>query len=257
MSNHYHLVVHINADKTKKWSDKEIAKRWTTLFQGPLLIQNWLNGLTLNKAQQQTVNDIIAIWRDRLSDLSWYMKCLNEPIARRSNKEDKCTGHFWESRYKSQALKTNQALLACMAYVDLNPIRARQADTPENSDYTSIQERIKPKWNLKEAIERQIKQKTLPSIAPHAIGQIKPAKLMPLDNRISEALPFNLRDYLELVDWTGRIIREDKRGYINSDTPPILERLATKNSDWLISSNQFEQVYNKRFYRQESTINTS
>ena len=257
MSNHYHLVVHINADKTKTWSNKEIAIRWTTLFQGPLLIQNWLNGLTLNKTQQQTVNDIIAIWRDRLSDLSWYMKCLNEPIARRSNKEDKCTGHFWESRYKSQALKTNQALLACMAYVDLNPIRARQADTPENSDYTSIQERIKPKWNLKETIERQIKQKTLPPIAPHAIRQIKPAKLMPLNNRASEALPFNLNDYLELVDWTGRIIREDKRGYIKSDTPPILERLTTKNSDWLISINQFEQIYNKRFYRQKSTINTS
>ena len=68
---------------------------------------------------------------------------------------------------------------------------------------------------------------------------------------------FNLNDYLELVDWTGRIIREDKLGYIKSDTPPILERLVTKNSDWLINTNQFEQVYNKRFYRQESTINTS
>ena len=105
MSNHYHLVVHINPEEAESWSDKEVAERWTTLFQGPLLVQQWLSGTALNKPQQQTVNDIIAIWRERLSNLSWYMKCLNEPIARKANKEDNCTGHFWESRYKSHSFK--------------------------------------------------------------------------------------------------------------------------------------------------------
>ena len=62
------------------------------------------------------------------------MKVLNENIAKQANKEDKCTGHFWESRYKSQALLDEQAVLSCMTYVDLNPIRAAMAPTPEQSD---------------------------------------------------------------------------------------------------------------------------
>ena len=62
------------------------------------------------------------------------MKVLNENIAKQANKEDKCTGHFWESRYKSQALLDEQAVLSCMTYVDLNPIRAAMALTPEQSD---------------------------------------------------------------------------------------------------------------------------
>ena len=257
MSNHYHLVIHINPEKAESWSNKEVAERWTALFQGPLLIQQWLNGSTLNKHQQQTVSDIIGVWRERLSNLSWYMKCLNESIARKANKEDNSTGHFWESRYKSQALKTDQALLACMAYVDLNPIRAKQADTPESSDYTSIQERIKPKWNLKKAIKQQVQQKALPAIADSMASKLTPAQLMPLDSQNPNGLPFNLIDYLELVDWTGRIIRADKRGYIKQTTPPILERLAVNDNDWLINSNRFERVFNTRFNRQHNKANPS
>ena len=122
MSNHYHLVLKL--ETAEHWSDKEVVSKWLTLFQGPLLVRRFHANEELSPAQRQTVADTANVWRNRLQDLSWFMKCLNEPIARQANKEDCCTGHLWEARFKSQALRSEQALLSCMAYVDLNPIRA-------------------------------------------------------------------------------------------------------------------------------------
>jgi hypothetical protein len=85
-----------------------------------------------------------------------------------------------------------------MAYVDLNPIRAAIASTPEQSDYTSIQERIVRPEN---------------------------SSLRPFDEQEVNGIPFRLKDYLELVDWGGREVKHSKRGYIPANTPPILVRL--------------------------------
>lgn len=111
-------------------------------FKGHLLVDRWENGEAQTSAEKDAALELIAEWRQRLFDISWFMRCLNEGIARRANEEDNCKGRFWEGRYKSQALLDEAALLTCMSYVDLNPIRAGIAETPEESDYTSIKERF-------------------------------------------------------------------------------------------------------------------
>jgi putative transposase len=198
MSNHYHVVVRIDAEQVKQWSDLEVARRWLQIFTGPLLIHKFISNAHLTDSEMEHIADLLLTWRDRLADLSWFMRCLNEPIARMANAEDHCTGRFWEGRFKSQALLDARAVLACMAYVDLNPIRAAMARTPEESDYTSIQERI---LRPEDCCLRQF--------AEHD----------------DDGIPFGLEDYLELVDWGGRELKHNKRGYIPANTPPILRRL--------------------------------
>jgi REP element-mobilizing transposase RayT len=251
LSNHYHIVVKLDPQQSVEWSHQEIITRWTSLYKGPLLIQRQQQGASLSPAEQQTVSDIIEVWRHRLTDLSWFMKCLNEPIAREANKEDNCTGHFWESRYKSQALLSEEALLSCMAYVDLNPVRACMADTPETSEYTSIKERIKPKFTL----GHEIAEATLPSLKLHHFETpIKP--LLHFDGAITQAtqtgIPFSWEDYVVLVDWTGRVVREDKRGAINNQLPPILERLNIETKAWIKNATQFEQQHKQQFRRRKA-----
>jgi REP element-mobilizing transposase RayT len=96
MSNHYHIVVKLDPSQAKEWSNADVINRWTSMFKGPLLIQRQQQGHSLSVAEKNTVNDIIDVWRRRLTDLSWFMKCLNESIAKQANKEDNCTGHFWD-----------------------------------------------------------------------------------------------------------------------------------------------------------------
>lgn len=143
MSNHYHLVLRINQSQALAWSDDEVIEHWSTLFKAPLLIGRMRKGERLGKAEKKLVAELVQEWRSRLTDLGWFMRCLNESLARQANAEDNCTGRFWEGRYKSQALLDEQALLTCMSYADLNPIRAGINLTPETSDYTSIQVRIR------------------------------------------------------------------------------------------------------------------
>ena len=111
MSNHYHVVVHIRPTEALEWSQHEVVRRWHSLFNGTYLSQCFASGRPLLSSQREVLDADIEIWRERLSSLSWFMKVVNESIARRANKEDKCTGHFWESRFKSQALLDELSLI--------------------------------------------------------------------------------------------------------------------------------------------------
>ena len=141
MSNHYHLVLHIDQRRAKSFSDLEVVERWAQVFGIPTAVRQWKEGVA-GEAETEAALHVIGLWRSRLMDVSWFMRCLNEHLARRANAEDKCTGRFWEGRFKSQALLDEAGLLTGMAYVDLNPVRAGVAKTPEESEFTSIYTRI-------------------------------------------------------------------------------------------------------------------
>ena len=143
MSNHYHLVLHIDRDRCLALTDDQVIERWCLLFQGPLLVQRYRAGQPLSRAERVTLGEIVGVWRERLMDISWFMRELNEFIARRANEEDDCKGRFWEGRFRSQALLDVPAVLSAMVYVDLNPVRAGMAEDLEGSDFTSVQERLR------------------------------------------------------------------------------------------------------------------
>ena len=230
MSNHYHVVLHIDTEQAQLWSECEVVERWHRLFNGTVLSQRYSHGEVLSQAESKALAKVIAIWRQRLESISWFMRCLNEPIARAANREDDVSGRFWEGRFKSQALLDEKALVACMAYVDLNPIRAKLAQSPEASAHTSIKRRIEH------------------GRAPNHLDQQRNG-LLPFSgnprNAIPKGLPFRLNDYLELVDCSGRIIRKDKKGQIPEDLPGILQRLELDmdTRHWLYLTQHFEHPF--------------
>ncbi|MCP4332322.1 MAG: transposase [Gammaproteobacteria bacterium] len=254
MSNHYHLVLKLAPDQLVDRSDDEIMDRWSALFKGPILIQRYREGDALSTAERATVSDIVNVWRNKLSSISWFMRCLNQPIARQANREDECTGKFWGSRFTSQALKTEEALLSCMAYVDLNPVRAGMASSPETSHYTSIQERTNPSFDVNQAIYGQRQCGDLMDFKT----PIKPLLHFQggLSSELQAGILFSFRDYLELVDWTGRIVRKDERSYIDNVVPPILHRLQISPRQWYLNTTQFEAIHPRRFNRVEPNLDT-
>lgn len=227
MSNHTHVVLHVDAKRAESWPLATVVDHWHGLYAGSPLSRRFLAGESLSPAEMHKLEEQAALWRERLVSISWFMRCLNEPIARQANAEDGCSGRFWEGRFKCQALLDEAALAACLAYVDLNPIRADMAKTPETSAFTSIFRRI-----------RRLNEGNASS---------QPEQLMPFVGNprepVPKGLPFELNDYLQLVDWTGRIIRPDKCSHIDQATPPILKRLGISRAAWESLTSQFETQF--------------
>jgi len=260
MSNHYHVVLKVRPKAAQAWDAELVVARWRQLFRGSVLVDRYMVGACESQAEREAAEGVIDTWRERLFDISWFMRCLNEGIAREANREDGCKGRFWEGRFKSQALLDERALLACMAYVDLNPIRAGLAESPETSDFTSVQERLlafrgaaqsssEPDSGVDlgtDAAGTAVDAGTETSPEPPAgdpswLGTSAPlAVFNGGSGELTEAgLPFHLAEYLLLVDWTGRQWREDKRGAISADVKPLLERLNMDGASWIETVRQF------------------
>jgi hypothetical protein len=245
MSNHLHLVVKNRPDRAKRWTPATLAERWAQVFPRRDQSGQEVDPNPLTLAAWASDPAWVATHRQRLASLSWFMKCVKEPLARIANRQDGCTGAFWEARFHSVALLDQTAVTACMAYVDLNPIRAAIATTPENSDCTSVQARIQTRENFRKRQAIEAAQSSTASSAEqlraagltHASGPESPLWLTRIAACTiapeSQRPCLSLDDYLTLVDATGRIIRHGKRGAIPATLAPILDRLDLDLDRWL------------------------
>jgi REP element-mobilizing transposase RayT len=245
MENHLHVIVRMQPRHPSTWSEEEVARRWYGIYPADYFADGTPKPAA--EALIQSRRDDHA-WvgerRKRLADLGWFMKALKEAIARRANREDGCTGAFWEGRFHSVPLLDQAALIACMAYVDLNPVRARIAETPESSIYTSAYRRIEARnRHLATARANALdtgRAECLPDKAGLSRAATHPEDglwLCPLSSCVVGEELGNRRvdvdDYLMVLDATGRLLKPDKRGCIPSELPPILTRLDLSVEAWL------------------------
>lgn len=256
LSNHVHVIVRMAPEQADAWSDEEVALRWLRAYPGyrddedraeasSVAIEDWMI------ASRAADAEWIAERRKRLSSLSWFMRSLCEPIARRANLEDDCRGRFWEGRFHSAPLLDEAALLACMVYVDLNPIRAQMATSVEDSFHTSAHARL-------ETTRRDSGLKATETTSLAVVGepnegrnktQSEPAWLASLgrltardrDTGLGGLTPLQ---YLHLVESTGRVVRGDKRGAIANDLPDLLERIDSdfSMSAWILTMCGWRQM---------------
>lgn len=271
LSNHFHLVLRSRPDVVATWDDTDVARRWLRLC--PLRKDDQGRAIEPSEFELNTIrNDPtrLAAIRSRLSDISWWMRLLSQNIAQRANRDDQEVGKFWQARYRAVRLLDETAVLACAAYVDLNPIRAAICETLEASDYTSVQKRIAaiaavhgavqasgpasigPAGDDSKVVEAGVTAPGPDSGKGVAIdaASLADAYLSPLEidersdsvgpcshaggRRASDKgfLPLTTGAYIELLDWTAREIRRDKRGSTPTSMQPIFERLGVSGEVW-------------------------
>jgi hypothetical protein len=293
LDNHLHCVLRNRPDLAEAWSAEEVERRWWLLCperrdeQGePAEISNLeLQAKLVDKEQ-------VAEHRKRLSCISWCMRLLCQPIARRANRESDVTGRFFAHRFGCERILDLAGLLACSMYVDLNLVRAGIATTPEDSEYTSACDRIRGHMLRQQQSLDQDGAGTVANDSPDAwlaplfldertdaypelnqggeadarVDGEDPAETKshaalrlgmgnPLGApRVSEKgfLPLTLEEYLRLLDWTGRELRADKRGAIPAHLQPILERLKIQPERWLDTMQDYDGMFRTAVGRVES-----
>lgn len=240
MSNHYHLVLKVNISWLKSLSQEDIISHWSAVYT----CKQTMRKLMLYKQENnhKAVKKMVSEMRKRLMSISWFMSALNQNIARRANIEEDCKGRFWDGRFVSQPLLNKSAILKCMAYVDLNPIRAGIAKSLEHCNFTSIKDRIKSLKNLVRQLltgkcGNQFDKKS--NDDKQAITQIldnhqsfQPENLVPFENTADNHKHITALEYIDFVDKKGRYVRKDGKAYIKQNTPSILEYIGITADQW-------------------------
>jgi hypothetical protein len=257
LNNHLHVVIRTRPDIVATWSDEEVARRYLSIN---LQVRN-LNGESprqptdLEIACQLADPKRVRFVRDNLSSVSKFMGSLCEHIARRANREDNVTGRFWQGRFECRSLEDESAVLVCGIYVDLNQIRAGETTTPEESRHTSAYDRIHARLQPADAAEE-----ATPGAAPMPAdgwmcklsleqgleADVRQGQSSTTPWRASDRgiLPMSLDEYLELLDWSGRTVREGK-GSIPSHLAPILLRLGINATHWTDAVTRFSEWFGR------------
>jgi REP element-mobilizing transposase RayT len=259
MSNHTHQILRSRPDIAATWDDQTVAMRWLKLTP-----KRTASGKQRDPTEyeiNQLVNDpeLLGQIRVRLSDVSWWMRYFAQNIAYRANREDDVTGHFWEGRFGSELIESDASILACMVYVDLNPVRAAMAQTPEESDFTGAKERIDDlRIELATgddgAASLTLRSSEMCTMSVHDwerldnehCGWLCPIEIDEATDAIGPdadqvgrrasrkgVFAISLTRYLELLDWVGRQVRGDKRGAIPAGLGAILKRIGLSTAGLL------------------------
>jgi len=268
MDNHYHIVLRVNREGAQAWTQAEVLERWDALFSLPKFIEVTLEeqrrGVEIEPARLEAVAERVEVYRRRLYDISWFMRVLNESIARMANREDGVKGRFWQGRFKSQAITDEAALVAVMAYVDMNPLRAGMVERVEDGEHTSLRARLegraetRPAETLAHTLEPD-ESGRLPAVCGF-LEDAPQARLLPFaDERRDSPIPIGFSDYLMLVDYLARAVHPRKRGHTPEQAPPIIDRLglspelADSFSGW---SERFgDEIGRPRFHRKGARWN--
>ena len=211
-----------------------MAERWLAIFPGS--ISNREDPACVERATLALLGNAerLEVIRQRLGSISWFMRALNEPIARMANLEDGCTGRFWEGRFKCQALLDEQDVLSCMAYVDLNPVRAGMCEVLRDSEHTSVKYRLESnQLTVGKALGLKAQKQPLKPVAGLDVDAL---------SDLTES------SYIELVQWTGLQTHPEKRGKLSAteEAPPDgLWSVANHPQEWM----RRVQGTESRYYR--------
>jgi REP element-mobilizing transposase RayT len=241
LDNHLHLVLRNRPDIVEQWDDREVAHRWWVICPE----RKNADGSAAEPTEPELLHfeQRAEEYRKRLSDISWVMRLLCQPIARRANREDDVDGRFFAKRFECNRLETEADILACSLYVDLNAIHAGIANTPEDSEYTSAFDRIRAigktaqpevESPAKCMIDDETQADTFlaPILLDESAAKYRGIEEAAVSNPIGAArtsnkgfLPLTISHYLELLDCVGRLVKTGKQGHIPHGLPPILCRL--------------------------------
>ncbi|MGC1718339.1 MAG: hypothetical protein WA746_05080 [Isosphaeraceae bacterium] len=233
-----HVLVRLDPDVAKRWSNDDVVRRWARLspprdkYRQPTPVSDgWVKS-------QRKDSRWVATARERLQSLSWFMKCLKEPLSRLANREEQTRGAFFEGRFKSVAILDEEALIVTCAYIDILPVAAGIARTAEAGKHTSIRQRVKHVKAQGGARDLNAARRGSVSGSKATAGREEGLWLCPIEDRrrldsscAGMVEGFSLGNYLLLLEYTGRLFREGE-AVVSADLAGTLERLGSNAEDW-------------------------